>query len=94
MTEAELLTLLKNVAYPGFSRDIVSFGLVQKANFTEGKASVVLEVSSGDSTLPLTIKQAAEKELLNHSAIEETEVVVRTKGGAQKSQSSSGCSKS
>jgi len=89
MTEAELLTLLKNVAYPGFSRDIVSFGLVQKANFTEGKASVVLEVSSGDSTLPLTIKQAAEKELLNHSAIEEAEVVVRTKGGAQKAQSTS-----
>jgi len=89
MTEAELLTLLKNVAYPGFSRDIVSFGLVQKANFTEGKASVVLEVSSGDSTLPLTIKQATEKELLNHSAIEEAEVVVRTKGGAQKAQSTS-----
>jgi len=87
MTEVELLSLLKNVAYPGFSRDIVSFGLVQKASFSEGKASVVLEVSSGDSTLPLTIKQAAEKELLKHSGVEEAEVVVRTKGDGQKAQS-------
>ena len=35
MNEKSLLEILKTVSYPGFSRDIVSFGMVKKIEIYE-----------------------------------------------------------
>ena len=37
MTSDQIKDQLKQVKYPGFSRDIVSFGLVRSAGFVDGE---------------------------------------------------------
>ena len=48
---------LSKVNYPGFSRDIVSFGLVRELSFTDGVASVAMELTTGDPSIPARLKQ-------------------------------------
>ena len=79
MSEDLILNLLKNVKYPGFSRDLVSFGLVQQAEMEGKTAKVILELSTADHTLPPTIKKEVEEALLADEAIEAAEVMVRVK---------------
>ena len=74
MSEKLITELLKQVNYPGFSRDIVSFGLVHDAKLEEGKAFVKLEINSGDPTLPTKLKEDIEKTLLSDEAIQDVEV--------------------
>ena len=79
MNNEAILDILKTVNYPGFSRDLVSFGLVQDAELENSTAKVVLELSTADSTLPKTIKEEVEKALLANPTIEKAEVLVRVK---------------
>ena len=79
MSNEAILDILKTVNYPGFSRDLVSFGLVQDAELENSTAKVVLELSTADSTLPKTIKEEVEKALLANPTIEKAEVLVRVK---------------
>jgi metal-sulfur cluster biosynthetic enzyme len=44
------------VKYPGFSRDIVSFGLVRTAGFFDGTVKVSLALTSSDPKTPLQLK--------------------------------------
>ena len=60
MDKEYIRTLLKQVKYPGFSRDIVSFGIVQQIDLSEGHATVQIQVTTGDATVPRTIKQEVE----------------------------------
>jgi ATP-binding protein involved in chromosome partitioning len=81
--------LLAKVKYPGFSRDIVSFGLVQEAKIDEsGKAFVKLELSPNDPTLPQTLKKEIEKTLLEEESISEVDVQIVVKGSKGKPQAS------
>jgi len=49
--EEEVLNVLRNVRYPGYSRDIVSFGFVRKIEVDSGgNVSVRLKVSSKDQS--------------------------------------------
>ena len=66
--------LLKSVKYPGFSRDIVSFGLVRDVNFDDGKAVVQLEITTTDPTIPNTLKQDIESILANAESVENSDV--------------------
>ncbi|MFP4069052.1 MAG: Mrp/NBP35 family ATP-binding protein [Opitutales bacterium] len=43
---------LKSVKYPGFSRDIVSFGLVRGVRLEGGRAQVDIEITTGDERVP------------------------------------------
>ena len=79
MSEKLITELLKQVNYPGFSRDIVSFGLVHHAKLEEGKAFVKLEINSGDPTLPTKLKEDIEKILLSDEAIQDVEVLIAVK---------------
>lgn len=63
MTSDEIKEQLKQVKYPGFSRDIVSFGLVRSAGFHDGTAKVSLALSSNDPKTPLQLKGDIEKAL-------------------------------
>ena len=57
MTSDELKEHLKQVKYPGFSRDIVSFGLVRSAALVEGTARVALALTTNDPKIPLHLKR-------------------------------------
>lgn len=61
MTSDEIKEHLKQVKYPGFSRDIVSFGLVRSAGFVDGTMKVSLALTSSDPKTPLQLKTDVEK---------------------------------
>ncbi len=64
MINEELIrSALKAVKYPGFSRDIVSFGLVENISVRDGSVSVRISVTTSDGTVPLKIKTASEEVL-------------------------------
>lgn len=57
MTTEDIKEQLKQVKYPGFSRDIVSFGLVRSAGFADGVVKVSLALTSSDPKVPLQLKK-------------------------------------
>ena len=57
MTTDEIKEHLKQVKYPGFSRDIVSFGLVRAAAIVDGTAKVSLGLTTSDPKIPLHLKR-------------------------------------
>lgn len=63
MTSDQIKEQLKQVKYPGFSRDIVSFGLVRTAGFLDGTVKVALSLTSNDPKAPLQLKTDVEKAL-------------------------------
>jgi ATP-binding protein involved in chromosome partitioning len=63
VTSEEIKEHLKQVKYPGFSRDIVSFGLVRSAGFFDGTVKVALALASNDPKTPLQLKADVEKVL-------------------------------
>ena len=67
---------LKTIKYPGFSRDIVSFGIVRNVLFEEGKATVALAITSSDSTIPEQIKTAVEEKLQSLAEVTTLEITL------------------
>jgi ATP-binding protein involved in chromosome partitioning len=55
---------LRKVRYPGFSRDIVSFGLVKSAALEGGVARVSLAISTSDPKVPKQLRDEVERALL------------------------------
>src|SRR3954469_619421 len=64
-TETEVREALKSVRYPGFSRDIVSFGLVKSVLVDNGEVKVQLAIATNDPNVPATIKRDADEALRN-----------------------------
>jgi ATP-binding protein involved in chromosome partitioning len=74
VTTEEILAQLKNVKYPGFSRDIVSFGLVRSAAFDGGVARVSLVITTSDPKVPRQLKADVEQCLLALPGVREAKV--------------------
>jgi len=73
---------LKQVKYPGFSRDIVSFGLVRGAAFDAGTAKVSVAITTSDPKIPTMLKQEIEKCLRVQPGV--TDVIVELAVSAAK----------
>src|SRR3989339_1199558 len=56
---------LKNVKYPGFSRDIVSFGIIGGVDVKDGTINIALRASARNPKTIEQINKAIEKELSN-----------------------------
>ena len=76
MTSDEIKTHLKQVKYPGFSRDIVSFGLVRSAGFIDGTVKVSLALTSSDPKTPLQLKSDVEQALRALPGVKDTIVEI------------------
>ena len=76
MSKEAILNALKTVKYPGFSRDIVSFGLVRSVEFEDGKTVVNIAVSTSDHSVPKKIRDDIEAVLDTIDGVEEAEVNV------------------
>ena len=63
LSPAEIQNALKAVHYPGYSRDIVSFGMVQEISTANGKVSVILQLPSTKPETAQQIKADAESVL-------------------------------
>lgn len=51
----DIKSILQAVKFPGFSRDIVSFGLVRDIQLNEGNAIISVEVTTGNPEVPQKI---------------------------------------
>ena len=63
LSKEAVLDVLKAVKFPGFSRDIVSFGLVRGVDPQEDLLEVSLALTTADPNIPMQIKQEAEAAL-------------------------------
>src|SRR6266704_3282439 len=63
VTEDDIKNALKSVKYPGYSRDIVSFGLVKQITATNGAVSVSLQVTANNPEVAQQIKSESERVL-------------------------------
>ena len=52
LTEEKVREALKAVKFPGFSRDIVSFGIVKSVNIAKNNVDVALHVVTRDPAVP------------------------------------------
>lgn len=62
-SESEIHAALATVRYPGFSRDIVSFGLVKGVSVDGGKVTVDISLATRDPNIPRLIHEQAEAAL-------------------------------
>ena len=58
-TDSDIRSALANVRYPGFSRDIISFGLVKGITIDGGKVTVDISVATRDPNIPRLIHEQA-----------------------------------
>jgi ATP-binding protein involved in chromosome partitioning len=63
MTNENVLEALKNVTYPGFTKDIVSFGFVKNVEITDNKVAIVVDITSSADEVKAQIRDDATKEL-------------------------------
>jgi ATP-binding protein involved in chromosome partitioning len=60
LNQDDILAALKAVKYPGYSRDIVSFGLVKQIAANDGALSVSMELTSANAEAARQIKEESE----------------------------------
>jgi ATP-binding protein involved in chromosome partitioning len=65
LTQEDIQNALKAVKYPGYSRDIVSFGLVKEISVANGAVSVTMQLTSPNPEAAQQIKSESERVLKN-----------------------------
>jgi len=75
VTQEQIKNALKSVKYPGFSRDIVSFGLVKEIVSTDAETRVQLVLTTNDPAVPRAIKAEAE-EVLRKNGVQNPKVLI------------------
>jgi ATP-binding protein involved in chromosome partitioning len=76
ISEEQVKTALKSVKYPGFTRDIVSFGLVKSIQIDDGEVKVQLALATNDPSIPATIKNDAEQALRTIDGVRSAKVLI------------------
>ena len=81
VNESEIKTALQTVKYPGYSRDIVSFGLVKNISSAQGAVTVQIQLTSGTPEIVQQIKAESEQALRNVAGIQQVFVQVNLPAG-------------
>jgi ATP-binding protein involved in chromosome partitioning len=76
VTEEQIAEALKQVKYPGFSRDIVSFGLVKGIRIDGGTVTVQMALATNEPAIPQTIKTQAEAILQSMPDVQTAKVLI------------------
>ena len=63
ITDSQIRDALKAVKYPGYSRDIVSFGLIKQVAVSDGAVSVQMQLTSTNAAAAAQIKAESERVL-------------------------------
>ena len=92
VTTEDIMERLRKVKYPGFSRDIVSFGLVKSVAFEDGVARVSLAIATNDPKVPKQLKDDVEAALRSLEGVRQA--VVELSVQAARAPASSGPSPS
>jgi ATP-binding protein involved in chromosome partitioning len=83
-TADQVRELLAKVPYPGFSRDIVSFGVVDDVTVERGRVTVQLVVASQDPKTGEHLQQEVQRALSELQGVESVDVQVRAKRSTQR----------
>src|SRR6266704_4030504 len=76
ISEEQVRDALRSVRYPGFCREIVSFGLVKDVQRDRGEVKVQLAIATNDPNVPATIKNDAEKVLRAINGVHAAKVLI------------------
>lgn len=82
LNQDTILEALKSVKYPGYSRDIVSFGLVKNVAAANGAISVAIELTSANKDVAAQLKQVCEQTLRALPEVKMVHVDVKLPAGA------------
>ena len=77
LNEEVVINALKHVKYPGYSRDIVSFGLVKQVAAGNGAVSVLVQLTGGNSQIAQQIKADCENALKPLADVQRVSVEVK-----------------
>jgi ATP-binding protein involved in chromosome partitioning len=83
ITEDDIKNALKAVKYPGYSRDIISFGLVKQITANDGAVSVSMQLTSGTAETVQQIKTDCERVLKSLPGVNAVHVEVKAPAGPQ-----------
>lgn len=81
-SKEEIVSALQQVRYPGYSRDVVSFGLVQEVSAEGGLVSVLLQLTSANPAAAQQIQADCQSVLRALPGVEQVRVEVRQPGGS------------
>ncbi len=76
LTESQVLDALREIKYPGFTRDIVSFGLVRGVEIDGGTVRLHLALGAGNPAVAAPLESAATGALRRLAGVERVEVRV------------------
>tara|TARA_A100001011_G_C14168355_1_gene781329 strand:- start:66 stop:1082 length:1017 start_codon:yes stop_codon:yes gene_type:complete len=76
MENQKILEILKTINYPGFSRDIVSFGIIKEINFNEGKVLVTVDVKTDNKSQIKELHNSIKNTLENNKDIDEVKIQI------------------
>lgn len=75
-SQDQVMEVLRGVKYPGFSRDIVSFGLVKGIGIEESNVEVQLSLSTNEPKIAAEIRDNATAALRTLSGVKEAKVKI------------------
>jgi ATP-binding protein involved in chromosome partitioning len=76
LTENLILERLKAVKFPGYSRDIVSFGLVKEVKISGTDVLIRLQIATTNPSIPEALKRDTESILRQTPGVSSTKVVI------------------
>ena len=76
-TQEDILQLLKSIKYPGYSRDVVSFGLVKEISAANNAIKIVMQLTSPNVEAALQIKNESERLLQTLPGVKQVQVEVQ-----------------
>jgi ATP-binding protein involved in chromosome partitioning len=83
INESRIRECLSTVKYPGFSRDIVSFGLVKSVEINGADVTVRMALATNDPNVPHLIKEGSEAALRDIPGIGGVRVLIDIQAPAQ-----------
>ena len=72
----EITNALRSVKYPGFSRDIVSFGLIREISVEDRSVTVSLSITTADPRVPRQLKGDVERAVQGIDGVRKVEVEI------------------
>jgi ATP-binding protein involved in chromosome partitioning len=83
LNQDTIINALKSVKYPGYSRDIVSFGIVKNVAANNGAVSFTLELTSANTDIAAQLKQTCEQAIRTLPEVKMVHVEVKMPAGQQ-----------
>jgi ATP-binding protein involved in chromosome partitioning len=74
VNESQVMNWLSEVKYPGFNRDIVSFGLVDTIEIENDVVKVFLQITTGNKDIPPQIEKEVKDTLISKPGIRDVHV--------------------